>query len=114
MPVRIYEHKKKDPEDRFWSKVVHLPNGCLQWTGAIDDNGYGEFGIPQGKIVYAHRYAWELDRGPIPKGLQIDHLCRNRGCVNVDHMELVTLAENLERGSHPGHPWEPPAPEPGR
>lgn len=101
-------------EEKFWANTIDLPNGCIQWIAGIDDNGYGEFNIAPGKIVYAHRFAWEQDRGPIPEGLQIDHLCRNRGCVNVNHMQLVTLDENLKRGARPGHPWEPPELEPGR
>ncbi|MEU5322933.1 HNH endonuclease signature motif containing protein [Streptomyces sp. NPDC021056] len=49
-------------------------------------------------MVLAHRYAWELLREPIPAGLVIDHLCRNRRCVNPGHLEVVTLAENTRRG----------------
>ncbi len=96
------------PETRFFSKVVELPNGCLQWSASFNrSNGYGQFWV-KGKRILAHRFAWELERGPIPKGLTIDHLCRNRGCVNVLHMELVSDVENRRRGEHKGHPWEPP------
>jgi hypothetical protein len=93
-------------EERFFSKVRELPNGCLQWTGNVDRKGYGYFWL-NGKDVRVHRYAWELEFGPIPKGLEIDHLCRNPGCVNTDHMQLVTNRENVRRGGRRGHPWEP-------
>jgi hypothetical protein len=61
--------------------------------------GYGRFALRQGtKQFYVHRLAWTYERGEIPEGLTIDHLCRNRGCVNPDHMELVTLGVNVLRG----------------
>lgn len=107
-------YSKGSPEERFWRNVVDLPNGCLQWTAGIDDNGYGEFNIAPNNVVYAHIFAWQLDHGAIPEGFELDHLCRNRSCVNVNHMEIVTHFENLRRGSHRGHPWEPPMLEVGR
>ena len=81
---------------RFYSKINYLPSGCHQWTGALDA-GYGRFYL-RGKSHLAHRVAWELEHGTIPRSLQVDHLCRNRGCVNPDHLELVTLKENVLRG----------------
>lgn len=86
---------------------------CVLWTGPVSSNGYGRQGHE-----YAHRIAWEAVHGPIPAGMQIDHLCRVRLCVNVDHLELVTQAENIRRGESPnivtnrrqvcraGHPYE--------
>lgn len=93
-------------EDRFWSKVnkdAPVPadrpelGPCWLWTGAQAYNGYGFFRA--GPLVRAHRFAYEFFVGPIPEGLQIDHLCRVRNCVNPDHLEPVTGQENHRRGN---------------
>jgi hypothetical protein len=84
--------------DRLWSKVVITP-GCWLFTGA-KVTGYGVLsrGPAGAGRIQAHRAAWELLVGPIPEGLQIDHLCRVRNCVNPDHLEPVTPRENFLRG----------------
>jgi hypothetical protein len=94
------------PEEMFWEYTIELPNGCIQWMAGVDDGYYGEFRVAPGEKVHAHRYAWELDRGPIPEGFEIDHTCCNRGCVNVNHMQLVTTAEDLDGGTRREAPWE--------
>lgn len=84
--------------NRFWSKVNRRDDdGCWLWTAARAPNGYGHFWL-DGTMCGAHRVAYELLVGPIPNGLQIDHLCRNRACVNPAHMESVTASENARRG----------------
>lgn len=72
------------------------PNtGCWLWLGSLDRGGYGK--LASGAI--AHRVVYEQHKGPIPEGRQLDHLCRQRSCVNPDHLEPVTRRENVIRGN---------------
>lgn len=88
-----------DDTARFWSKVSGQdPLGCWLWAGEKNSDGYGQIRIA-GKTLKAHRVAWELMRGPIPSGLQLDHLCRVRSCVNPEHLEPVTQLVNVRRGA---------------
>jgi hypothetical protein len=83
--------------NRLATEVVEDPEtGCLLWQGGKISQGYGEIAL-NGRKQLAHRIAYEGAKGPIPEGLQIDHLCRRRNCVNPDHLEPVTQAENLKR-----------------
>lgn len=87
--------------DRFVAKVDNFDvDGCWLWVGAIDKNtGYGRFHAGDGRrTVNAHRFAYETFVGPIPPGLDLDHLCRVRACVRPSHLEPVTRRENLLRG----------------
>lgn len=79
---------------RFWDKVL-VGDECWEWQAALRQ-GYGSFAMAH-HSCYAHRIAYEMLVGPIPKGLDIDHLCRNRRCVNPAHLEPVTRRTNLLR-----------------
>ena len=81
--------------DRFWDKV-EITNSCWNWKGA-KLNGYGYFNN-NGKTATVHRFIYKMFIGEIPENLTIDHLCRNRKCVNLQHLELVTSKENTLRG----------------
>ncbi|AMS02675.1 HNH endonuclease [Gordonia phage Yvonnetastic] len=99
------------PEVRFWAKVDKngpLPEHnedlgpCWQWTAGLTKQRYGGFHPKKGTTVLAHRYAYEILVGPPPEGKSgqtLDHLCRNRQCVNPKHLELVSNMENLSRGA---------------
>jgi len=83
----------------FFYQNVALPdeNGCMLWTRSLTWDGYAQFRSKRYPGYYAHRMAYELMVGPIPEGLQLDHLCKVRNCVTPDHLEPVTHAENTRR-----------------
>jgi hypothetical protein len=81
---------------RFWSKVEKTET-CWLWTGARNSTGYGSY-WHDARVQTSHRVAYETFVGPVHAGLQLDHLCRIRNCVNPDHLEPVTPQENVRRG----------------
>lgn len=85
--------------------MVPEPNtGCWLYTNVFN-NGYGQIQI-NGRDTLAHRTAYEYFKGPIPEGLELDHLCRTKACVNPDHLEPVTRSENVRRGTpYRRNPW---------
>lgn len=91
--------KSSDAIEHFMSKISPEPNsGCWLWVSSLDEKGYGLL-WHNGRTRKAHRVGHELLVGPIPKGLELDHLCRVRCCVNPKHLEAVTHAVNMSRGS---------------
>ena len=112
---------RKPDVERFTPKITVLVNGCWAWTAKKTPNGYGQFTVgyraeSTQKLVYAHRWVYEQVYGSIPLDYEIDHLCRNRLCVNPYHLEAVTHSVNVLRGDMPkirrnrthcphGHPY---------
>lgn len=84
--------------DRFWNKVAPEPDerGCLLWLASLDAYGYGQFRLGN-RVRKAHQVALELAGISVPKGMEPDHTCKVRACVNVEHLEIVTHAENNRR-----------------
>lgn len=80
---------------KFFARLERVGD-CWEWTGVLSDNGYSRFYM-NGSMHYGHRVSFEHFTGPIPDGLEIDHLCRNRKCVNPDHLDAVTRRVNLLR-----------------
>lgn len=101
-------------EDIWGSIIVGSPDECWPWFRSLSTSGYGQFFFNK-RLHTAHRVTWELANGPVPEGLQLDHLCRNRRCCNPSHLEPVTGLENIRRsplcnGSRThcpqGHPYD--------
>ena len=85
--------------NNFMAKIDYHFAGCWLWTGAQSSEGYGYVKLA-GRTLSAHRVSYELFIGPIGEGLEPDHLCRVRNCVNPDDIEPVTRSVNLTRGDH--------------
>lgn len=88
---------QRDVLDRFATRVL-VGDGCWGWTGSFNSSGYAQLYLRPGRSLVAHRFAYELLVGPIPEGMVLDHLCRNRACSNPSHLEIVTRGENTLRG----------------
>lgn len=90
-----------------WERMVALtdfsaPGGCWNYTSCLNESGYGVFSHHVEGQVLAHRLALHLAHRPVPADMTVDHLCRNRRCVNPAHLEIVTMHENIMRGNCAG------------
>lgn len=90
--IRFFEKVKISTSNPMWNGTT-----CWIWKASKNDKGYGGIGY-QGKVVRSHRLAYEMLIGDIPDGLELDHLCRRRDCVNPFHLEPVTHKVNMSRG----------------
>lgn len=94
-------HRRVDIRTRLEAKAIYCGD-CIVWSGYISKDGYGKIGLggkkngvsPTGLV---HRVAYELYKGPIPEGMEVDHLCKNRPCINPAHLEAVLKIENIRR-----------------
>ncbi len=90
-------------DERLNKYMVILPNGCWQWIGSLNKDGYGKMGFRINGVYVtkrAHIVSYEHFRGPVPDGCELDHECRFRPCINPAHLEPVTHLENMRRGVH--------------
>lgn len=96
--------------ERFWNYTdKNGPNGCWEWTGCLNDAGYGVLGRGGSKrIIRAHRLAWLIMEGEIPEGMCLCHKCDNRKCVNTSHMFVGTRKDNNLDGRNKGRMSKPP------
>jgi hypothetical protein len=89
--------KATPPFDRLMRKVCAQPDGCLLFTGYLTEDGYGRVKA-QGEAVYVHRVVYEKTIGPIPPGMEVDHVCRTRNCVKPEHLALISRSDHGKQG----------------
>lgn len=97
-----FKQNKLPIGDRMARMTAVMPDGCWYWIGYLDPCGYGRVAYGSRRSALSHRVAFELAKGPIPEGHEIDHLCFNRSCVNPDHLAVVRHIENCRRSARAG------------
>lgn len=115
--LRLTDAEQASVRLRIVKHIRHTPAGCWEWTGCLFATGYGSIKQRGGRML-AHRVSFAALRGPIPENQTLDHLCRNKACVNPAHLEIVPLSVNVLRNEGPsainkrkthcdrGHPLE--------
>ena len=96
--LRNHQPSRINPlNERVTAKIRKVAHGCWEWTGSKNSQGYGNIKVGD-RTLPAHRIVFEMYGNALEVGMDIDHLCRNKGCVNPKHLELVTRSENVRRG----------------
>lgn len=104
---RVWKYERATEEPQTRAEFINRtrfdgPNGCWLWTGTLNEGGYGLFHFNRDGLhrhLLAHRLALHLSGRPVPQDKVVDHLCRNRQCVNPDHLEIVDTLTNVMRGN---------------
>src|SRR5215469_13100806 len=103
-PIGRFRKDKGKPGKRDSNRPLFIvewrgyKTACWMWARYVGPHGYGQLSRMD-KTINAHVWTWTMTNGPVPKGLELDHLCRNRSCVRPDHMEAVTRLVNSRRGA---------------
>lgn len=90
--IEAVQTKYSTPDEALAARVQRVGD-CLEWTGVKNQKGYARMRVND-VLVSVHRHVWEKEHGPIPKGMEVDHECLNRGCVNIEHLRLATRSAN--------------------